>query len=1150
MKKLKIKIVNNNKIKKSFKLTTLSLNNVSTIFLIVFVIMIFGTISYISLPKELFPEVNIPQVFVQTVYPGNPSEDIENLITRPLEKELKSIKGIDNLKSTSSQDVSLIFIEFQMGTDIEEALLDVKDAVDKAKKELPNDMLEDPSVTDLDLSETPILNVNISGDYSVEELKNFAEYLKDEAEKISEISKVEIKGVNEKEIQINVDQHKLDANEMSFNDIENAIASENVSMSGGDIKMGNMRRSIRIIGEFKNMSEIEDIIVKHEKGNIVYLRDVAEVVDGYEEPESFARLFEETVVSIQIVKKSGENLLAACDNVFALIEKSKKDGSFPQSLQITTTNDMSDMIRKQLKNLEDSMIMGFLFVVIVLFFFLGLRNALFVGIAIPMSMFLSFSILGFIGATINMMVLFSLILALGMLVDNAIVAVENIYRFTSQGYKVFDAAKYAVGEIAWPIISSTATTLAAFFPLVFWEDIMGEFMRYLPITLIIVLTSSLFVALIIIPVFALTFVKAEDKNIKTKEKKSNKKNFYIIAALLIFAIIFYFNGSTAFGNILSLLAILILLNILILERLTNWFQNDFLTWLENSYLKLLNFALYKKRPYLFLISTFLLLIFTIFLLGVRVPKIVFMPDNEPKYVNIIALFPVGSDITITNERIKKIEKDIFKILEPYKEIIKSVLTTVGKGANRQNEVSLDKNSNKALIAVNFLDYEFRKGISTSEIMKVLSDNLLNKYAGVEFFLEKDAMGPPTGAPLNIEISGKNMDKLFSISDQMKKTIEDANIPGIEKLKIDVVTGKPEIIVNIDRSKARRFGLSTAQIAGTIRTSLFGKEISDYKIDEDEYPIQLRMQEKYRYNLTSLMNQKVTFRNNRGELMQIPISSVAKVKYSSSYGSIKRKDMNRVLTLFSNVVEGYNADEINKSVKHLLKDFKTEKGYEFIFTGEQEEQEKTAAFLMKALLISVFLILIILVSQFNSFVKPAIIIAGVVFSTIGVFGGIATFKMDIVILMTGIGIISLAGVVVNNAIVLIDYIDYLKSNRKKELGIDEKGNLPYNEIVNCISMAGKTRLRPVLLTAITTILGLFPMAVGLNIDFAGLFSNFDANIYMGGDNASFWGPMSWTIIFGLSFATFLTLIIIPVMYLITNKVKIKSVDKIKNMKKRK
>lgn len=1122
------------KIVREFKLTTLSLKNKSTVFLIAILLIFFGLMAYKTMPVELFPEINWPNIYVKTVYPGNPPVDMENLITRPLEKEIHTITGIDELRSVSTQDNSDITIKFKTDMDIKEALQDVKDAVDKAKSELPTDLDMDPLVMEFDVNEFPIISINLSGDFSVEELKDYAEHLEDEIEAISEISKVEIKGLNEREIQINVNQHKLEAFELSFQDIEDAVNYENISISGGDLIVDKTTRTMRTIGEFSSVEEIKDIIVKHEDGNIVYLRDVAEVKDGFEDPLTYARLDRKTVVSLQVVKKSGENLINAADKIFAILAEARRDGSIPDNLTIYISNDQSEYVRDMVSNLENSIIMGVIFVVLVLFFFLGLRNALFVGVAIPMSMFISFVVLELRGSTVNMMVLFGLVLALGMLVDNAIVVVENIYRFIHQGYSLFDAAKTAVGEIAMPIIASTATTLAAFFPLVFWKDIMGEFMKVLPITLIIVLTSSLFVALVIIPVLASKYIRKEEQ----MPRPSKKRSFVVFAVLVGIALFSYLVGANSMGTFLLFMAILVLLNLFFLYDAAHWFQTVFLTKLEHAYLRLLKYSLRGKRPITIMIGTFVLLLLVFMFFGMRAPNVTLFPINEPSFINVFAELPIGTDISGTNAFMYKLEDKVFEILKPYQHIVKSVLTTIGKGVAGENEFPIGNTPNKGMCTISFEDYQDRQGILTSDIMKKLSSELLGKYAGVRISLEKNAMGPPTGKPVNLEISGKDIEPLIEVAQGIQHYIESSGIKGIEGLRMDIDVGKPELLVNIDRDKARRFGLSTAQIASTIRTALFGKEVSDYKEGEDDYPIVLRLSPQYRNDVAALMNLKITFRSqSTGKIMQVPISSVADISYSTTYGAINRLDMDKVITLWSNVIEGYNAAAINLQLKELMQKYDMPAGFQYKFTGEQEEQEETTAFLTRALFICLALILMILVTQFNSFVKPLIIMASVLFSTIGVFGGIATFKMDFVILMTGIGIISLAGVVVNNAIVLIDYIDFLKSNTKRRLGLYWHDDLPIRESTECIIQAGKTRLRPVLLTAITTILGLMPMAIGLNINFETLLSRFDPQIYFGGDNALFWGPMAWTVIFGLTFATFLTLVVVPAMYLIGNKVKL-------------
>lgn len=1116
---------------REFGLSSLAINNRTSVIILTCIIVIIGLYSYITIPKESFPEVVIPTIYVGTPYPGNSPIDMENLITRPIEKELKSISGIKDITSTSVQDYSTIIVEFNPEEDIAKALQDVKDAVDKAKSELPTDLDSDPNVMDIDLTELPILYINISGDYSINELKIYAEYLEDEIEKLSEVSKCEIKGALDREIRVDADIYKMEAVEVSFQDISDAISSENVTLSGGNILSDEFRRTLRVDGEFKSIDEINDVIIKDEDYRIVYVKDVATVTDSYKERTSYSRSNRLPVVTVDVVKRSGENLLITVDKIREIIAKAELE-RFPEALDITITNDQSKQTKSMVNNLENSIITGVILVTLVLMFFMGLRNALFVGIAIPLSMFMAFMVLSAIGYSANMMVLFGLILALGMLVDNGIVVVENIYRLMQEGYSPIKAAKEGVGEVALPIITSTATTLAAFLPLAFWTGIMGQFMKYLPITLIIVLASSLFVALVINPVLTSILMKVE-------ENKVNKTKFFIVAGVFAaVSIPFYAFGHNSLANIFMLIALGAPFNIFILNPGVNWFQKTFLPLMENLYSKTIVFALNGVRPYFFLFGTFGLLVVSIMWFRASQPKVSLFPESEPNYINIFIEKPIGIDIVETNSFTRKIEDKLVVLLKPYEHAVESFIAQVGEGASDPNQMSGQQETpNKSMITVSFVEYEFRNGVDTRAVMEEIR-NELQKYPGVQITIDKDANGPPVGKPINIELSGENYERLIRVADGVMNTIQNENIAGIQELKSDLETGKPELLVNIDRDKARRFGLSTYSIASDLRTALFGLEISKFKEGEDEYPIQLRLQDNYRYDIDALLNKKVTFRDNKGNLKQIPISSVASLEYSSTYGSVKRKDLDRVISIYSNVIEGYNANEVVSELKMLLSDYEMPDGYTLKFTGEQEEQEESSAFLMKALMIAIFSIFLIIVAQFNSISSPFIIMASVLLSTIGVFIGLIMFNMDFIIIMTGIGIISLAGVVVNNAIVLIDYANLVRSRRRAELGLKDNEYLSMKELVESIRVAGKTRLRPVLLTAITTVLGLIPMAIGMNINYITLFSDFDPQFYVGGDNAAFWGPMAWTVIFGLIFATFLTLVIVPVMYLITDKISLR------------
>lgn len=1114
---------------RQFGLSSLSVDNQTSVVILVLIITALGVLAYKTMPKESFPEIVIPTVYVGTAYPGNSPVDMENLITRPIEKELKGINNIKDIKSTSVQDFSSIVVEFNPGVEISKAIQDVKDAVDKSKSELPSDLDQDPDVIEVNTSDFPIMNVNISGNYTEEELKKYGEYLEDEIEKLPEISKAELRGIIEREIRVDADIFKMEALGVSFSDISEAIGQENVTISGGNVLTGEFRRALRITGEFKKAEEILDIIIKNENNRIVYLRDVADVKDTYKERTSYARSNKLPVVTVNVIKRSGENLLDASDKIKSLLDNAKAN-RFPADLEISITNDQSKQTRSQVNDLENSIIFGVILVILVLMFFLGFRNALFVGIAIPLSMFISFLILNAFGITLNLMVLFALILALGMLVDNGIVVVENIYRLMQEGKSPIMAAKEGVGEVAWPIITSTATTLAAFLPLAFWDDLIGEFMKYLPITLIIVLSSSLFVALVVNPVLTSLYMKVQDVD----TEKSRKKPLLIALFLMVVGILSYMFGWIATGNLAMIAAIFTIFNVLVLRKAIRWFQNVFLVKLENTYEAILAFALKGWKPYLFFGGIILVLILSVGLLFVRSPKVLFFPDNQPALVNVFVENPIGTDTEATNNFVKSMEDDLMNVLEPYNNIIESIITQVGEGTGDQSEGSSIANTpHKAKITISFVEIQYRNGINTNHVMEEIR-GLVDKYPGVLFTVDKQRDGPPVGKAVNIEVSGENFEELIAYVGKYREYLVSANIPGIEELKTDLELGSPEVVLNIDREKARRFGLSTSSIANELRTALFGLEVSKFKDGEEDYPIQLRLKDEYRYDLSSLINKKISFRDKFGNQKEVPISAVATLEYGSTYGSVKRKDLNKVISIFSNVTDGYNPTEINDKLKELTANYETSEGITVKFTGEQEEQAKSTAFLMRALFIAISVIFLIIVAQFNSVTTPFIIMASVVLSTIGVFLGLVIFNMDFVVIMTGIGIISLAGVVVNNAIVLIDYTNLVRERRRQELNLKDDEFLSIEDLLESIIQGGKTRLRPVLLTAITTVLGLIPLAIGMNINFATMLSEFDPQFYIGGDNATFWGPMAWTVIFGLTFATFLTLVIVPVMYLLADK----------------
>ncbi len=1093
-----------------FKLTNLSVANKTTLYIFTVVLVIFGFMQYDATPKERFPEIVFPYFMVSTVHPGTSPADMENLITRPIEKHLKGIDGIKHINSNSIQDFSSIFIEFELTADEMQAYLDVRQAVDDARAELPSDLFSEPEVTRIDLSEIPILFINLSGDLGLVKLKDIAEDLQDEIEGLEEITRADIAGALDREIQINVDLYKMQAAELTFSTIQNAIASENLTISGGQIDADGIRRNLRVIGEFRNIDQIRNIQLK--KG--IYIKEIAEVVDGYADRESYSRLNSQDVVTINVIKKSGKNLIYAVDKINAIVEEYRQTA--PESLVITMTGDSSTQTKNSVNDLFNTVILGFIVVVFVLMFFMGETNALFVGIAIPMSIVIAFIFIPVVGFTMNMVVLMSFILILGIVVDNSIVVVENTYRHftTTPDLSITAATKRGVGEVAVAVFTGTLTTMAPFFPLIFMPGIPGKFMSFLPVTVIITLTASLLVAYMINPIFAVSFMKRSSREETPRARwRLSRKNVLILLAGAVLVVIFYAAGQMLPANLLMLGIILFFLSKYALRFLIAKFQEQVLPRMKNGYRKTLAFLLMGKRPYGVIAGTIILLFLSFILLGLRMPRVVFFPGGDPNNLYVYITMPEGTHIDVTNNICKQVEEKIFRVIGRDNPDVESVVSNVAAnaGSGMFERFTQDK---LARVAISFVEFKYRTGIPTSEYLMKLRRGLTG-IAGAEIRIDREMMGPPTGMPINIEISGDDIDELVSISLRLKEFISSLNIRGIEELKSSMEVNKPELILIIDRDKANRLGITTAQVGMGLRTAIYGTEVSKFKEGEEEYPVMVRLDVKYRNNIDVLLSQTIVVPGGSDGPKRIPISSFAHVTNRTSYGGITRLDNKRVITLASNVLFGYNSNEIIRQINRQLPRFDLKDGYTVKFTGEQDMQAEVANFMVKALFIAIALILIILVGQFNSLSKPVIIILQVVFSLTGVFLGFAIFGMDISVMMTGMGIIAVAGIVVKNGIIIIDYTDKLIDS-----GMDK---------VEAIVRAGTTRLTPVLLTALSTILGLLPLAIGININFMTLFRELDPQFYFGGDSAAFWNPLAMTIIFGLSFATVLTLVVVPAMY---------------------
>lgn len=1135
---------------KEFSISSWAIDNKMTVYVIISIILFLGVFSYYTMPRESFPEIIETKIYVSSVNPGNSAEDVEKFITEPLEEEFNNIGGVREISSTTLQDYSIVIVEFEEDVEIPVAKQRVKDKVDQVKAEttwptLDNGAKVEPNVFDLNLSEEqPILNINLTGDFPIQQLKDYAEYLQDKIELLPPIKEATIRGVEEKEVEIAVDVYKMSASQVSFNDIINAVRSENNTISGGNVISNGVQKNIRILGEIENPNELRDVVVKTDGGTI-FLKDVATINFKEQDPSTYAREYGEPVVMLDIKKRAGKNMIEAVENIKEIVKKEQEE-YLPEGLNISLTNDQSVKTQNQVDDLVNNIIFGVILVVLVLMFFLGFRNSLFVGFAIPLSMLMSLFILSSFGFTMNTMVLFGLVMGLGMLVDNGIVVVENVYSLMSEGMPRKKAAKQGMGEIAWPIIASTATTLAAFFPLGLWPGLIGKFMIYFPITLSVVLGSSLFVALIINSMLTSKFMKTEEKSLT---KKKLIRWSLILAGvgimLLIAGFVLDVAGLRGIGNLSIFAALMLWVYKYILAGAVEYFQFKSLKRLENFYERFLKFALRGRKAYVFLFGTFGILILSFVLVGIAQPNVLFFPENEPNQIITYIEYPQGTDIEKTNELTKRIEAQVFEAIEKYEDedgynfMVESAISQVGEGAGNPQTDAGQSNEmpHKGKITLSMREFQFRRGVKSSTVLSEVR-NAVKGFPGASIIVEKDAAGPPTGYPINIELKGEDYEEMLREAESMRSFIEGLNIAGIEELKIDVNKAKPEMEVQVDREKAGQLGVSTAAVGQTLRRSIYGEEVSTYKEGDDDYPINVRLKGDQRYNESAIFNQPVTFKNNNGKLIQVPISSLITKSNSSSFSAIKRKDLKRVITLYSNVLGGYNPTEIVTTLKSELENYEMPSDIEYSFTGEQEEQAENMSFLLLALFYAMGGILLILVAQFNSISKPLIILTAIVLSLGGVFLGLVVFSMDFVVIMTMMGIISLAGIVVNNAIVLIDYTQIRIDRRKEELGMDEDDKLTKQEYFKQIVAGGKSRLRPVLLTAITTVLGLIPLAVGLNIDFFGLFTDYDPGIYIGGDNVIFWGPLAWTVIFGLIFATFLTLVIVPTMFYLVNRAKIR------------
>lgn len=1104
---------------KEFKPSSWAIDNRTTIFILTLMLTIMGIRAYNNLPKELFPDVTMPTIYVATVYPGSAPADVENLITKPLEKEIGAINGVNKIISNSVQDFTSIQVEFVSGTNIDDANQKVKDAVDKAKPNLPSDLdpTWGPDVSKVEFSQFPIMQVNVSGDYDLATLKKYAELLEDKIEELPQITRVDIIGAPEREIQINVDMYKMQAAQITMYDIYAAISSENKIVSGGTVKLGDMRRSISVSGEFDKVSQIENLTVNNMQNQPIYLRDIAEIKDSFKEQESFAQLNNKKVITLNVVKKSGSNLIEASDSIHYLVEK-VQGKEVPSDVELTITGDTSTTTRTQVADLTNTIIIGFILVTLVLMFFMGATNAIFVGLSVPLSMFIAFIVLSMMGWTMNLIVLFAFLLGLGIVVDDAIVVIENTHRIYGNGkVPIKLAAKNAAGEVFAPVLAGTATTLAPFFPLLFWPGVIGSFMYGLPVTLIITLTASLVVAYLFNPVFAATFMKPHDENALPNRRRQ------ILWTIIIgaFGLLLTVSGLPLLGNVIITLVLLYWLYQLVLIKWVRWFQKKGWPDFQNRYANFLRWTL--RHPVLLFFSIFATLAIAIVLLGVRKPGLEQFPSGDPNFIFAYVVMPIGTDQETTDSVTQIVEDRIYGVLGKDNPIVKSVISNVTIGAS-EDPFDQSANTNKGKVSVAFIDPADRRHRQSKPYIEKFRE-VLKGIPGAQITVGVEQNGPPQGKQINIEISGNEFDELIAASNDIKRYLESLNIEGIEELKTDLQANKPEITIDLNRERMNREGISTQTVGFEVRNAVYGWEASKYKEGNDDYPIMIRYDESQRKDIDQLKDLKITFRDQtNGKVRQVPLSAFADIRYSTTYSGIKRIDQKRVVTLGSNLLTGYESQQpvIMGQIMAALADYQTPEGVTIGYTGASQDMEETINFLGIAWIISLFLIIIILVAQFNSVSKPLIIFAEVFFSIIGVMLGYGITGMTFSAVMTGVGVVALLGIVVRNGILLVEFTDLLI-----EQGV---------ELKEAVVEAAKIRMTPVVLTATATILGMIPLAIGLNINFYGLFTALKPDIWLGGENVVFWGPLAWTIVFGLAYATFITLLVVPVMYLMNERFK--------------
>jgi len=1023
----------------------IAIRNPVFVFIMVLVISIAGFKAYKSIPREAAPDIQIPLLIVSIPFPGATPEDVESLITNKVEQELKTIKNLKEISSTSSEGVAVLTLEFTSDFDISEARTKVREKMDQIKPDLPADA-EDYQVTEINLSEQPLMILNLAGDMGLLGLTELADEVKEEIEGIPGILEVRRAGGLEKEIRVYVNPDKLNYYKLALNQVSSSISNENTNLPGGTITMGPTKYMIRVPGEFISPEGINEALISAPNQVPVRVKDIARVVFGYKEVTSKSRLDGLESVSLSIVKRSGENLLAIRDEVKSIIQRLEKD--YKEDVKFSILSDQGERVQQIVKDLENNIITGFVLVFLVLLLVMGISNALLVAIAIPLSFLVSMIILNVMGFTLNIVVLFSLILSLGLLVDNAIVIVENIYRHRQAGKSRIEAALLGTKEIAIPVTTSTITTVAAFFPLIFMPGIAGEFISFLPKTLIVTLSSSLFVALIINSVLCSTMMRVK----VNKEVTSDFDELKLVDHSKILRVY-----QRTLRGVLRFRFVTVMVFIFLFIGTFYWYGTN---------------TFPRKR-------------------------VEFFPKTEPSEAIVNITAPMGTTLDISDGYVTSVEGYIESDMDKLDAVVANVGQRRGSGASSSG-------STTTYLSHVVLDFpSWQNWVEKpSEIIKNLRQKLV-KMVGVQVKLVEAQSGPPTGKAFNLEVQGEDFSKMINSVEIIKQKIKD--IPGLVDLTDDFDRSRPELKVIIDRDKASRLGFRARDIASTVRTAFNGKKVSVFRDGTEEYDIWVQLDQSFRKNQSDLASLFIF--TSSGE--PVRLSEIAKVDTGPSYGSIRHVDTERTITISGDAFRVPGPVLVMKA-QQALKDLELPDGVRYKFTGENKGRQETQIFIGQALIIAICLILVVMIAQFNSIALPFIVITSVFMSVMGVLLGLIVHDRPFGIIMTGVGTVALAGIVVNNVIVMLDFVVKLR-----------KQGFARNE---AMVLASAVRFRPVLLTAVTTVIGLAPMAMGMDIDFSR-----DSPIVFGSESGSFWKSMALAIMYGLSVATFLTLFMVPTLY---------------------